>query len=111
MQNYTSNFYSNNINLKNTGNEVASNNHIYSTNSNNININNSQNSNTNYDNWKNFESKKRMEEALRRLNVDEQRCKNKNLVNFGIDYLMAEKNKVKSELKRFDNDFFELFGL
>lgn len=46
---------------------------------------------------------------MRRLNVDESRVRNKNLVNFGMDYLIAEKSKVKCELKRYDQEFFEIF--
>lgn len=44
-----------------------------------------------------------------RLNIDDQRARNKNLMNFGLDYLVAEKAKVKAELKRFDNEFQEMF--
>ena len=62
-----------------------------------------------YENWKNYDSKKIFEEAMKRLNVDEQRCRNRNLTNFGTDFLVAEKNKVKSELKKFDTDFYEIF--
>ena len=46
---------------------------------------------------------------MRRLNVDEQRIKSKNLINFGIDFLLAEKAKVKAELKRYDNEFLDTF--
>jgi len=46
---------------------------------------------------------------MRRLNVDEQRIKSKNLINFGLDFLLAEKAKVKAELKRYDNEFLDLF--
>lgn len=61
------------------------------------------------DAWMKGGDKKRLEEALQRLGIDENRCKNKNLVNFGLDYLLSEKSKVKSELKKFDNDFLEIF--
>jgi hypothetical protein len=46
---------------------------------------------------------------MKRLNIDDHRVKNKNLINFGMDFLMAEKSKVKNELKKFDNEFFEMF--
>ncbi len=67
------------------------------------------NTNPNLENWRSSEGKKKLEESMRRLNVDDQRVKNKNLSNFGLDYLMAEKFKVKAELKRYDTDFMESF--
>jgi hypothetical protein len=62
-----------------------------------------------YENWKQKESKKRLEEAIRRLNLDENKAKVKNLTNFSIEYLNAEKGKVKNELKKYDNEFNDLF--
>jgi hypothetical protein len=59
-------------------------------------------------NWKNSGFVK-LEEAMRRLNLDDHRIKSKNLTNFGIDFLLAEKSKVKAELKKYDNDFLEMF--
>jgi len=47
---------------------------------------------------------------MRRLNIDDQRIKSKNLINFGVDYLQSEKAKVKAELKKYDNDFLESFN-
>jgi hypothetical protein len=79
-----------------------------------ISVNNNSNSKKRSDidskeDWVKGGDKRRLEEAFKRLGVDEQRCKNKNLTNFGMDFLLSEKNKVKSELKKFDNDFFEIF--
>jgi hypothetical protein len=62
-----------------------------------------------YENWKQKESKKRLEEAIRRLNLDENKAKVKNLTNFSVEYLIAEKGKVKNELKKYDNEFNDLF--
>lgn len=56
------------------------------------------------------EGRKKLEESLRRLGIDESRTRSKNLINFGVDFLIAEKTKVKSELKRFDNEFAEMFN-
>jgi hypothetical protein len=55
-----------------------------------------------------FSNNKRLEEALKRLNLDEAKCKNKHLVDLPLDTLMSEKTKVKNELKRYDNEFLEL---
>jgi hypothetical protein len=71
--------------------------------------NNPNSSSLNYENWKNYESKIKLSEAMKRLNVDESKCKNKNMINLNLDFLINEKTKVKSELKKFDNDFFEAF--
>lgn len=59
-------------------------------------------------NWKNSGILK-LEDALRRLNLDDQRIRSKNLVNFGLDFLLSEKSKVKAELKKYDNDFLDMF--
>lgn len=63
-----------------------------------------------YENWKNKEAKKRLEEAIKRLNLDEGRIKSKNLSNFPSEYLISEKAKVKNELKKYDNEFTDLFN-
>jgi hypothetical protein len=59
--------------------------------------------------WK-AQGKIKLEIAMKKLNIDEQRIKSPNLTNFGIDFLQAEKAKVKSELKKFDNEFIENFS-
>lgn len=63
-----------------------------------------------YENWKNKESKKRLEDALKRLNLNEGKIKSKTLSSFPIEYLMTEKTKVKNELKKYDNEFTDLFN-
>jgi hypothetical protein len=63
-----------------------------------------------YENWKNKESKKRLDEAIKRLNLDESKIKSKSLAAFPIEHLMSEKAKVKNELKKYDNEFTELFN-
>lgn len=63
-----------------------------------------------YENWKNKESKKRLEEAIKRLNLDESKIKAKSLAAFPTEHLMSEKGKVKNELKKYDNEFTELFN-
>jgi len=62
-----------------------------------------------YENWKNKESKKKLEEAIKRLNLDESKIKSRTLSTFPTEYLMSEKAKVKNELKRYDNEFTDLF--
>lgn len=63
-----------------------------------------------YENWKNKESKKRLEEAIKRLNLDESRIKSKSLSAFPLEHLMSEKAKVKNELKKYDNEFTDMFN-
>lgn len=63
-----------------------------------------------YENWKNKESKQRLEEALKRLNLEESKIKSKSLVNSPLEFLVSEKGKVKNELKKYDNEFLSLFN-
>jgi len=63
-----------------------------------------------YENWKNKESKKRLEEAIKRLNLDESKIRSKSLSSLPVEYLMSEKAKVKNELKKYDNEFVDLFS-
>ena len=63
-----------------------------------------------YENWKIKESKKRLEEAIKRLNLNESKIKSKTLSSFPMEFLMTEKGKVKNELKKYDNEFTELFN-
>jgi hypothetical protein len=60
--------------------------------------------------WCMKEGRKRLEESMKRLNLDETRIKSKTLANLGTDYLTSEKTRVKNELKKYDNDFMEMFG-
>jgi hypothetical protein len=62
-----------------------------------------------YENWKNKESKKRLEEAIKRLNLDENKIRSKTLSNLPMEFLISEKAKVKNELKKYDNEFIDLF--
>jgi hypothetical protein len=62
------------------------------------------------DHWLAKEGRKRLEEAMKRLNLDESRIRSKNLVNLGLDYLISEKAKVKNELKKYDTEFSDLFN-
>lgn len=63
-----------------------------------------------YENWKNKEAKKRLDDAIKRLNLDESKIKSKTLSAFPMDFLVSEKAKVKNELKKYDNEFTDLFG-
>jgi hypothetical protein len=60
--------------------------------------------------WCLKEGRKKLEEAMKRLNLDESRIRSKNLVNLGFDYLISEKAKVKTELKKYDTEFNDLFN-
>lgn len=59
--------------------------------------------------WKTTIGKKKLEDAMKRLNLDDQRIRSKNLASLGLDFLNVEKSKVKSELKKYDQDFSEIF--
>lgn len=60
--------------------------------------------------WCLKDGRKKLEESMKRLSLDDSRVKSKNLINLGLDYLSAEKIKVKNELKKFDNDFNDVFN-
>ena len=60
--------------------------------------------------WRNTIGKKKFENAMHRLNIDEKKIKNLQLSNLSLDALQKEKAKVKNELKKYDSDFNEIFN-
>ena len=60
--------------------------------------------------WRNTIGKKKFENSMQRLNVDEKKIKNLQLSNLSLDALQKEKAKVKNELKKYDSDFNEIFN-
>ena len=60
--------------------------------------------------WRNTIGKKKFENSMHRLNVDEKKIKNLQLSNLSLDALQKEKAKVKNELKKYDSDFNEVFN-
>ena len=60
--------------------------------------------------WRNTIGKKKFENSMQRLNVDEKKIKNLQLSNLSLDALQKEKAKVKNELKKYDSDFNEVFN-
>lgn len=53
-------------------------------------------------NWLQFESNKKFEESLLKLNLDTSKIQGKHLVAFSFDELQNEKKRVKNELKVYD---------
>ena len=60
--------------------------------------------------WRNTIGKKKFENSMHRLNIDEKKIKNLQLSNLSLDALQKEKAKVKNELKKYDSDFNEVFN-
>jgi len=60
--------------------------------------------------WRNKEGKEKLEECMKRLNIDEQKIKTKELLKYSLDHILSEKAKVKGELKLYDNEFLKVFG-
>jgi len=60
--------------------------------------------------WKQNEGRKKLEDAMARLKIDELKIKNKeNLAYMSTEQLSTEKYRVKNELKQYDNEFLSLF--
>lgn len=59
--------------------------------------------------WKTTIGKKKYEEAMKRLDLDDKKIKSKVYLNQQLEFLNQEKSKIKNELKKYDNDFFEVF--
>ena len=56
-------------------------------------------------NWLKYESGKKYEESLAKLNLDNSKIQGKHLVGYSLDDLEKEKKRVKNELKVYDQDF------
>lgn len=102
---------------------------IQINNNKNMNLNNNQNKNYEYKNenfdnqYENIEDnnlctpelwiktigKKKFEDSLKKLNLDEKKINSKYLQTFSLQNLLIEKAKVKNELKKYDNDFKKVF--
>ena len=59
--------------------------------------------------WRNTIGKKKFENSMMKLNLDEKQIKNRQLINLSLEILQKEKAKVKNELKKYDSDFNEIF--
>lgn len=59
--------------------------------------------------WKSTIGKKKYEEAMKRLDLDDKKIKSKAYLNQPLEFLNQEKSKIKNELKKYDNDFYEVF--
>ena len=56
-------------------------------------------------NWLKYESGKKYEESLAKLNLDNSKIQGKHLVGYSLEDLEKEKKRVKNELKIYDQDF------
>eukprot|EP00826_Nyctotherus_ovalis_P004793 TRINITY_DN1105_c0_g2_i1.p1 TRINITY_DN1105_c0_g2~~TRINITY_DN1105_c0_g2_i1.p1 ORF type:complete len:253 (-),score=85.52 TRINITY_DN1105_c0_g2_i1:152-844(-) len=63
----------------------------------------------NAETWINASGKKWLEEAMRRLGLDYSKVSGKQLAGKSAEFLGAEKNRVKNELKHYDANFVLLF--
>lgn len=59
--------------------------------------------------WLKYESSKRFEESLAKLNLDTSKIQGKHLVSYSLDDLNHEKKRVKNELKVYDQEFINRF--
>lgn len=59
--------------------------------------------------WQSTIGKKKFEESMKTLNLDTQKIKSKHITSMTLEQIQEEKAKVKSELKRYDADFVEVF--
>ena len=96
---------------------------IINNNKNNIQKNNKQNSQNNQNNQNNQNpdinspkvwcmtiGKKKYEESLHRLQINERIIASKTLINeMSLEQLTNEKARVKQELKKYDEDFYQVF--
>ena len=60
-------------------------------------------------NWLKYESNKKYDESLLKLNLDSSKIQGKHLVSFSLDELQNEKKRVKNELKVYDQEFIGKF--
>lgn len=59
--------------------------------------------------WQSTIGKKKFEESMKTLNLDAQKIKSKHITSMTLEQIQEEKAKVKSELKKYDADFVEVF--
>ena len=60
--------------------------------------------------WVKVEGKQKLEQSLRKLKLDYMATNGRDLGSKSYEDLVAEKKKVKNELKNYDNNFKNLFG-
>lgn len=60
--------------------------------------------------WLSGEAKVKLQEALRKLDLDSIKISGKHLITFTLDELQLEKKKVKNELKSYDLQFARNFN-
>lgn len=60
-------------------------------------------------NWLKYESNRKYEDSLSKLNLDIAKIQGKHLVSYSLDDLQNEKKKVKNELKVYDQEFINKF--
>ena len=105
--------HSNNINNNNNQNEQQRKNiieKIINNNKNSKQNNQNQPEVTNPKTWCMTIGKKKYEESLHRLQINERMIASRTLINeMSLEQLMNEKARVKQELKKYDEDFFEVF--
>ena len=104
--------------------QINNNKNMHLNNNQNKNYSESQYKNENFDNqyenidennlctpelWIKTIGKKKFEDSLKKLNLDEKKINSKFLQNFSLQNLLIEKAKVKNELKKYDNDFKKVF--
>ena len=104
--------------------QINNNKNMHLNNNQNKNYSESQYKNENFDNqyenidennlctpelWIKTIGKKKFEDRLKKLNLDEKKINSKFLQNFSLQNLLIEKAKVKNELKKYDNDFKKVF--
>ena len=72
--------------------------------------NNKPNINVTPKEWCSTIGQKKFEESMRRLQINEQIITSKKLINeMSLEALINEKARVKQELKKYDEDFFQVF--
>lgn len=113
-QNYFQNFTQKDKN-KNTVIENIINNNIQNTNNVNYKENNKRQPETNLNNctldqWRANVGRLKFEEALKRLQLDERKIPPKNLSIQTLEFLLKEKGRIKTELKKYDEDFMKIFN-
>lgn len=59
--------------------------------------------------WLKYESTKKYEESLMKLQLDNSKIQGKHLVSYSLDELQNEKKRVKNELKVYDQEFINRF--
>ena len=76
----------------------------------NNNENNKQKINVTPKEWCSTIGQKKFEESMRRLQINEQIITSKKLINeMTLEALINEKARVKQELKKYDEDFYQVF--